>query len=248
MVYYKIPLSNGAFDYPAGCLLCCAYFYSGYMYCKFESVTSVGSGWVAITESEFDVRCPDFPTPAAPAGAMVVTTDGETASQNSQQIYEHVQAGGTAVLVDDGGEFWALDHSYSSEARFGYTDEAGYFSGYMIGNNGAVTSSFTRMLSTSEQSLNEAEQTQARNNIGALAKTAITAIYGVAVTFADGKCTYSNSAIKASSVVIVQRRSGIAGAATTGMFATTSYNGYVTIVADNADVTTANLNIVIFNP
>ena len=63
MLYYKIPITDAFVDYPAGCLLCCAYPYNGYMYCKFESVTSVGSGWVSITESEFDVRCPDFSVP-----------------------------------------------------------------------------------------------------------------------------------------------------------------------------------------
>lgn len=66
MVYYKIPLADGVFDYPAGCILCCAYPYGEYMYCKFEGVSSVGSDWVSITESEFDVRCPDFPAPAEP--------------------------------------------------------------------------------------------------------------------------------------------------------------------------------------
>lgn len=62
MVYYKIPLTGGL-DYPAGCILICAYTYDGYEYCKFERVTEVGSGWVNITESEFNVRCPEFPAP-----------------------------------------------------------------------------------------------------------------------------------------------------------------------------------------
>lgn len=65
MVHYKIPLTGG-FDYPAGCILVCSYTYNGYQYCKFERVTEVGSNWVAITESEFNVRCPDFPTPPPP--------------------------------------------------------------------------------------------------------------------------------------------------------------------------------------
>lgn len=64
MVYYKIPISDGVFDYPAGCVLCCAYPYDGYMYCKFESITTIGTDWIQITESEFDVRCPEFPTPS----------------------------------------------------------------------------------------------------------------------------------------------------------------------------------------
>ena len=63
MLYYKIPIIDGVFDYPSGCLLCCAYPVDSYMYCKFERVTEAGSGWVEITESEFNVRCPDFPAP-----------------------------------------------------------------------------------------------------------------------------------------------------------------------------------------
>ena len=64
MVYYKIPLNDSGFIYPAGCILICAYTYNGYQYCKFERVTEVGTGWVSVTESEFNVRCPEFPEPA----------------------------------------------------------------------------------------------------------------------------------------------------------------------------------------
>lgn len=74
MVYYKIPIQDGVFDYPAGSILCCAYPVDNYMYCKFESVTSVGSDWVSITESEFDVRCPDFPAPDVPPAQEVIAT------------------------------------------------------------------------------------------------------------------------------------------------------------------------------
>ena len=76
MVYYKIPLSGGL-DYPAGCILVCSYTYNGYQYCKFERVTEVGAGWVSITESEFNVRCPEFPEPPpAPAQEVIATTSG----------------------------------------------------------------------------------------------------------------------------------------------------------------------------
>lgn len=44
------------------------------MFCKFERVPSVGSDWVAITESEFDVRCPDFPTPDPPTQELVANS------------------------------------------------------------------------------------------------------------------------------------------------------------------------------
>lgn len=79
MVYYKIPLADNCFDYPAGCPLCCAYPLDGYMICKFETCPEVGADWVAITAEEFDANCPDFSTdlPAsfgllpAPASAKV---------------------------------------------------------------------------------------------------------------------------------------------------------------------------------
>lgn len=74
MIYYKIPLTGGL-DYPAGCILCCAYTYNGYEYCKFERVTEVGSGWVKITESEFNVRCPEFPAPADDGHAVISDWD-----------------------------------------------------------------------------------------------------------------------------------------------------------------------------
>ena len=88
-------------------------------------------------------------------------------------------------------------------------------------------------------------EAKARSNLGT---KSIVAIYGVAVTFDNGKVSYSNSAITSTSVCIVQRRSGTAGAATTSMFATTSGADAVTIVTDNKSMTTANLNIVIINP
>ena len=79
MVYYKIPISNGVFDYPAGCILYCAYPVGGYMYCKFESVTETGAGWLTITESEFDVRRPDFPDPEKPPVHAVIATSAKLA-------------------------------------------------------------------------------------------------------------------------------------------------------------------------
>ena len=78
MVYYKIPLTGGL-DFPAGCILVCAYTYGGYEYCKFERVTEVGSNWASITESEFNVRCPDFPEPATPPAQEIIATSAEVA-------------------------------------------------------------------------------------------------------------------------------------------------------------------------
>lgn len=79
MVYYRIPIDTGL-DFPAGCILCCAYPYGGEMYCKFERVTSVGTNWIKITESEFEVRCPDFPAPDLPPAQEVIATSATIAS------------------------------------------------------------------------------------------------------------------------------------------------------------------------
>lgn len=95
MVYYKIPLTGGL-DYPAGCVLICAYTYGGYEYCKFERLTSVGSDWVKITESEFNVRCPEFPAPVPSVmlesteypGCYYRIVDGETEWINPPMIME----------------------------------------------------------------------------------------------------------------------------------------------------------------
>lgn len=76
MVFYKIPLAGGL-DYPAGSILICSYTYGGYQYCKFERVTEVGSNWVLITESEFNVRCPEFPEPATPPAQEVIATSAQ---------------------------------------------------------------------------------------------------------------------------------------------------------------------------
>ena len=75
MLYYKIPIAENCFDYFADSILCCAYPVDSYMYCKFESVTDVGSDWVEITESEFDVRCPEFPAPIENEYALISDWD-----------------------------------------------------------------------------------------------------------------------------------------------------------------------------
>lgn len=94
MLYYKIPIAGG-FSYPAGCILVCAYTYGGYECCKFERVTEVGSGWVPITESEFNVRCPEFPAPDIPVtlesteypGCFYRMVDGEKEWTNPPMLY-----------------------------------------------------------------------------------------------------------------------------------------------------------------
>lgn len=75
MTYYKIPFTSGSeFTCPAGSILCCMFYADGYIYAKFERVTTAGSDWVVITESEFNVRCPDFPAPEIPPVQAVIAT------------------------------------------------------------------------------------------------------------------------------------------------------------------------------
>lgn len=97
MAYFKIPISNGVFDYPAGSILCCAYTYSGYMYCKFERVVSVGTDWEIITESEFDIRCPEVLTPSIPPVQDVVTTSAALTDGNI--VLDVTVPVGTGTLV-----------------------------------------------------------------------------------------------------------------------------------------------------
>ena len=96
MVYYKIPLSGGL-DYPAGCILVCAYTYGNYEYCKFERVTEVGSDWVSITESEFNVRCPEFPEPTPAPAQEVIATASEIV--DGSIVLELPRAVDTGTLV-----------------------------------------------------------------------------------------------------------------------------------------------------
>ena len=74
------------------------------------------------------------------------------------------------------------------------------------------------------------------------------AIYNAGVTFTEGKATYTNSAITASSVVFVARRVGTAGSTNVHAFGTTSNSGSVTICASDTFSASINLNILIFNP
>ena len=85
-------------------------------------------------------------------------------------------------------------------------------------------------------------------NIGALAASQVVAVYNTAVEFNAGKATYTNSAITANSVVIVERRVGTAGSANVQAFGTTSNDGSVTICASFDSSASLNLNILIINP
>lgn len=96
MVYYKIPL-NGGLDYPAGCILVCSYTYGGYQYCKFERVIEVGTGWVSITEPEFNVRCPDFPAPPTPPAQEIIAISATFSGGNI--VLELPGRVGTGTLV-----------------------------------------------------------------------------------------------------------------------------------------------------
>lgn len=97
MVYYKIPITNGVFDYPAGCLLCCAYPNGGYMYCQFEYISTPGSGWVQITASEFDSGKPIWPAPVLPPAQEVIATSAVLTNGNIVLDLPAAVATGTLV-------------------------------------------------------------------------------------------------------------------------------------------------------
>lgn len=119
---------------------------------------------------------------------------------------------------------------------------ASFHGGYIDFHYGQSTADYTSRIIESSNGV------VTLNNNKILTSANITAIYGVEVKFSSGKAIYSNSAIKPTSICLVQRRSGTAGSATTSMFATTSGNGSLTIVTDNTSATVMNLNIIIINP
>ena len=73
----------------------------------------------------------------------------------------------------------------------------------------------------------------------------VVAIYSAAVTFSSGIGTYTHSAITASSIVIVQRRSGSVG--NNQQFNVHSNAGSVTICTTSTISAALNLNIIIIN-
>lgn len=73
----------------------------------------------------------------------------------------------------------------------------------------------------------------------------VVAIYSAAVTFSSGVATYTHSDITASSIVIVQRRSGSVG--NNQQFNVHSNAGSVTICTTSTISATLNLNIIIIN-
>lgn len=79
-----------------------------------------------------------------------------------------------------------------------------------------------------------------------LTSSNVTAIYNTSVTFTSGVATYTNSAIKSSSICFVQRRAASAG--NNLAFTTTSNNGSVTIAAAAVTSGAINVNIIIINP
>lgn len=75
----------------------------------------------------------------------------------------------------------------------------------------------------------------------------ITAVYGISLTFASGKATYTNSAITASTICIAQIRSGTP--ANVILLGTSSNAGSVTITASDASFNQArNVSIIMINP
>ena len=85
------------------------------------------------------------------------------------------------------------------------------------------------------------------NGNGIISTANITALYNVSVKFTNGIATYSNSAIKSSSIIFVQWRAGSASTLTDSVLATTSESGKVTIVEKAGHSVALPLNIVIIN-
>lgn len=156
--------------------------------------------------------------------------DGVTSSVQTQinskanTVHNHLGQQVTPVAIE-------LTPNSSSAGHGGYID---------FHYNGSSVDYTSRIIESSSGIL-------ALNDNKILTAANITALYSVAVTFSNGKVTYSHSAIKSTSICFVQRRSSTAGSSTTCMFATTSNNGSVTIVIDDKNVTAANLNILILN-
>lgn len=77
MSYYKIPITSGSFDYPAGCVLLRAYQSGSYMCCEFESITEAGTGWTTMTETEFLAGAPETGGVIEPPQHEIIATSAE---------------------------------------------------------------------------------------------------------------------------------------------------------------------------
>ena len=74
MIYYKIPITSNVFTYPAGCIVCRAFKNSTYMYCEFENVKTIESGWSQITKADFENLCPALPAAFVPPLQEIIAT------------------------------------------------------------------------------------------------------------------------------------------------------------------------------
>lgn len=101
MLYYKIPIVDGTFDYPTGCLLCCGYSLYGYYYCKFETCPEVGSDWVKITAEEFNANCPDFSIMDGDPLEPVHVTANKTLDELDANRFLSIDAAATITIPAD---------------------------------------------------------------------------------------------------------------------------------------------------
>ena len=114
---------------------------------------------------------------------MKVTVDSEkkNASHNASQIYEHIQGGGTACLIDNYIHY-PLIRSMSGQAEFGlYDQDEDSAICYIVFQNGKVDTAATDIVDDEilrekavfyhePQSLTDKQKAQARDNIDAVAK------------------------------------------------------------------------------
>ena len=101
MLYYKIPIVDGTFDYPTGCLLCCGYYLYGFYYCKFEAVTNVDPIWIEITAEEFDANCPDFSVMGGDPSAPIHVYGDKTLEVMDANRFLAVDAAATITIPAD---------------------------------------------------------------------------------------------------------------------------------------------------
>lgn len=103
---------------------------------------------------------------------LTVFTDGDTSSHTPAEIITHVQAGGTVICKDDGGEFYALLYFFDGLVYFGHINKNGTSYGYIIQGKDDVSSRNMRVDASNAvlytaQTLDDEQKSQARENIGA---------------------------------------------------------------------------------
>ena len=65
MIYYKIKIAKSGFCAPSGCIMSRAFQVGEYMWCEFDRVGEVATGWENVTAEDFEANKPaPAPDPA----------------------------------------------------------------------------------------------------------------------------------------------------------------------------------------